>query len=211
MDIKRIKIGSSNIYILQGNGSSVLIDSGGGGERKNKKLIRSLNKRGISPEDLKVIIITHAHKNQMGGALFFRRAYGTKIIADEKDSMTAKIKGRGIFGKIRAALAKNEKAGIISDIHATEGLRLAQFGIQATILSLPGHTCGSIGVLTDDGNLFCGGVMENFIFPSPSKLAQDFVLLNKSFIRLKMLPIKMVYPSNGRPFKFKRILKNKSY
>ena len=45
------------------------------------------------------------------------------------------------------------------DLSLADGDDLAQYGLGATILSLPGHSRGSVGVLTAAGELFCGDLL----------------------------------------------------
>ena len=47
------------------------------------------------------------------------------------------------------------------DIYLTDGQNLNEYGFNATVVHIPGHTKGSIGILTDDGNLFAGDTFTN--------------------------------------------------
>lgn len=66
---------------------------------------------------------------------------------------------------------------------------------------MPGHTHGSIGILTEDGNLIAGDTLANMKKPSPALNAVDFSKLTESINRLKSMNIKNVYPGHGKPFK----------
>ncbi len=71
--------------------------------------------------------------------------------------------------------------------------------------ALPGHTAGSVGILTAEGGLIAGDMLANTKKPAPSPNALDFRQLAESVRRLQKLPIKTVYPRYGEPFAFEKI------
>ena len=209
IDIYRIKSGFSNCWLIRETGL-ILVDSGPKG--KEKKVVKRLGKLGIKPEEINLIVLTHGHARHAGGANFFRDEFGTKIAIHPNDRRLAvkKAKGKGFLGKLLslASIMKKAKyANISPDVELFEGNRLDEYGVCATILCLPGHARESIGVLLDDKSFVAGDMLMNLIFPSKSRRAYDFTLLNKSFIRLRMLGISRVYPGHGKPFRFNRISK----
>ena len=56
---------------------------------------------------------------------------------------------------------------------------------------------GSIGVLTNEGDLFCGDLIYNFAGFSYIDNLEDF---NESINKLKKLDINILYPGHGKPF-----------
>jgi glyoxylase-like metal-dependent hydrolase (beta-lactamase superfamily II) len=86
-----------------------------------------------------------------------------------------------------------------------EGDSLSRFGFSAKIIHLPGHTSGSIGVLTDTGELICGDVYANIKKPVPAPNAFDFKQLKSSISRLKSYNITEIYPGHGEPFRSSEI------
>jgi hydroxyacylglutathione hydrolase len=48
---------------------------------------------------------------------------------------------------------------IPADFPATDGQRLNDFGVSATLLHTPGHTRGSISIVMDDGDAIVGDVL----------------------------------------------------
>ena len=67
-------------------------------------------------------------------------------------------------------------------------------------LIIPGHSAGSIAVLTDDGTLFSGDFLENRARPSIATIVDDAEALKASFERVKKLDIRIVYPGHGKAF-----------
>ncbi len=84
----------------------------------------------------------------------------------------------------------------------------AEFGFDAKILELPGHSKGSIGVLTGNGDLFCGDLLMNMLKPDTHFMIDDYADFTSSIEKLKKLDIKTVYPGHGKPFPFEQYIKN---
>jgi hydroxyacylglutathione hydrolase len=94
------------------------------------------------------------------------------------------------------------------DLFVSDGDDLSAFGLDARILSLPGHSKGSIGLLTASGDLFCGDFFENSKAPALNSLMDDPAAARASLETLKSLQIKTVYPAHGRPFEMDLLLRN---
>ena len=80
-----------------------------------------------------------------------------------------------------------------------EGQSLAEYGFDAEILYTPGHSKGSISVLTDGGDLICGDMFSNAwgrIIKSTDRGGLE---------RLKELGVETIYPGHGGPFSLSRL------
>jgi glyoxylase-like metal-dependent hydrolase (beta-lactamase superfamily II) len=89
------------------------------------------------------------------------------------------------------------------DLLLEEGQSLAEHGLNATILYTPGHSKGSISVLTDSGDLFCGDMFNNVRGRILKSIDEG------GFERLKELGIETVYPGHGNPFSMEQFIKNR--
>jgi len=96
----------------------------------------------------------------------------------------------------------NEPDRFTPDLTIEDGYDFSPFGFESRALHLPGHTRGSIEVLTSDGMLFCGDLLGNLNKPSRFSLIDDPVEAQNSIRKLQTLNIKMVYPGHGKPFPF---------
>jgi len=82
--------------------------------------------------------------------------------------------------------------------------------LNVSIINLPGHTSDSIGLLLEDGFLFCGDAAMNG-FPSLNKVIiwiEDIEEYKKSWELMLELSPKKIYPSHGRPFMKEELKKN---
>jgi glyoxylase-like metal-dependent hydrolase (beta-lactamase superfamily II) len=87
------------------------------------------------------------------------------------------------------------------DIYLEDGRPLADFGFDAKVFHIPGHTPGSIAILTSDGSLFPGDTILNRGKPSGATIIWDGEKLAESLKRLGTLTVNNVYPGHGKPFK----------
>jgi len=95
------------------------------------------------------------------------------------------------------------------DIFIDEGFDLSKYGYDAEVIHIPGHSKGSLGILTKDNSLICGDILVNMKKPGTLLFADDFNVLNKSIERLKKMNIQTVYPGHGKPFQMELFLKKR--
>jgi hydroxyacylglutathione hydrolase len=69
------------------------------------------------------------------------------------------------------------------------------------VLYTPGHSKGSISVLTEDGDIICGDLFGN-VWGKILKAIDE-----SGLERLKALKIRTVYPGHGKPFPMEEFLK----
>ncbi len=102
------------------------------------------------------------------------------------------------FRLVTLAFGKNSVFDTFKpDLYLQDGQNFAEFGLSAKAIHLPGHSKGSIGVLTNEGDLFCGDLIYNFAGFSYIDNLEDF---NESINKLKKLDIDILYPGHGKPF-----------
>jgi glyoxylase-like metal-dependent hydrolase (beta-lactamase superfamily II) len=97
------------------------------------------------------------------------------------------------------------------DIYIEDGQDLSGYGFDAKALHIPGHSKGSIGILTSGGDLFCGDLLVNNKKPAKTSLIDDAAEANASVEKLKSLEINTVYPGHGRSFPMEQFIKNNQF
>jgi glyoxylase-like metal-dependent hydrolase (beta-lactamase superfamily II) len=206
-----IKLGIVNCYILKSQEGYILIDTGYA--RKRKELEKELEDIGIKSGNLNLIVLTHQDFDHTGSAANLRNKYNTKIAMHREDSkavergdMLWNRKGRNIvtlfilkFLLLVFRIGKFEK--FTPDVYLEDGDDLSLYGLEAKVLHLPGHSKGSIGILTDENDLLCGDLLMNFgKQPAKSSLIDIKEQLEVSIERLKEFNINTIYPGHGPPF-----------
>ncbi|SDN90328.1 MBL fold metallo-hydrolase [Acetanaerobacterium elongatum] len=229
-EIIRLNLGGVNAYLLKQNGNCLLVDTGGSLIRdkqldnRRALLLQLLSDNGCSAENLKLVILTHGDCDHTANAAFLRKQYGVKIAMHSADielvdnptleKMMETFRYRSallkfifllIKGKITRIMQKTREdfEGFEPDILLNEGNSLAPYGFDAKILALPGHTKGSIGILTTQDDLISGDIIVSVDKPAPAPNAFDFKQLDESINRIKTMSIQTVYPGHGEPFAMK--------
>lgn len=220
--VKMINLGAVNCYLFKTNAGFILIDSGGMTvfDRDLLKIRKNLDDElrflGCNSSNLKLVIITHGDTDHTGNCLFLQKQYNAKIAIHKNDFDRAKT---GIMPKrvvkplikkiIMNLIGFNESQykkidqnyeKFIPDIIINENFDLMSYDFKAKIIHIPGHTSGSIGILTDNGDFFCGDMFGVFNKPDVSPFIENYDDLKNSLNIIKKLNIKTVYPGHGKPF-----------
>jgi len=208
-----IRLGLNSSYLIRGK-DVIMID--GGMPDKLKVFKKELSKLNISPEEIKLIVLTHSHFDHSGSAREIRDFTGAKIAVHESESTYLENggmiipKGVNTYGKITRpwlfAILKNisfpkfKPDILIKD----EPYPLKAYGIDGNIIHTPGHTFGSISVILDSGEAFVGCMAHNGlpfrIAPGLPIYAQDIGLIKRYWKLLIDRGITMIYPGHGKPF-----------
>jgi len=185
----------------------ILIDTGGSNKRAT--LENELEHAGCMPGSLTLIILTHGDFDHTGNATYLREKYGTRIAMHQDDAgmlergdmFWNRKKGHPLIRLLAPLLFGFSKANRSRpDLALGEGDDLSRYGLDAQVLSLPGHSKGSIGILTAGGDLFCGDLLTNIDKPVLNAIIDDVAAANASVERLKCLKIETIYPGHGKPF-----------
>lgn len=205
-----INLGGVNCYLARCPESFVLIDTGFSARRS--RLLEALSQAGCRPGNLAFIVITHGDSDHAGSAAFLQKEYHAPVGMHpddfgmvERGDMSWNRKPRAdrmtpvmriISSLANRFAAQGSFETFTPDVAVDDGFRLSRYGFDATVVHLPGHSKGSIGVLTDRGDLYCG----DFLYTTPGlgfvDNAEDRA---RSLEKLRGLDIKTVFPGHGRP------------
>lgn len=202
------KVGMSvNCYLIKTDTSYVLIDTGFSGKRSD--LEKELESAGCKPGNLKLMVLTHGDFDHIGNCAYLREKFGAKIamhyddsgMAERGDMFWNRKKGNILIRtiiNILFGLGKSDR--FKPDVYVEDGYNLSEYGFDAKVLHIPGHSKGSIGILTAGGDLFCGDLLTNTGKPALSSIIDDSAAAKASIEKLKKLKINTVYPGHGKPF-----------
>jgi hydroxyacylglutathione hydrolase len=209
-EVKPINLGGlmgfgANCYLVKtGAGGYVLIDTGY--STKRAEVEQGLEQAGCQPGNLKLIILTHGHGDHTGNCVYLREKYGAPIAIHRGDSemvesgIKAGLIDRIMLDILSFVFRMGKPARFRPDLYVEDGQDLSAYGFDAKVVHLPGHSKGSIGILTAGGDLFCGDLITNKDKPVKHSIVDDPAEFNASLARLKTLPAKTVYPGHGKPF-----------
>ena len=217
--ISRIDLDKVNCYLIETLDGFILIDTGF--TKRRLEIDNFLSNKGITPENrkLKMILLTHGDFDHTGNAKYLKEKYNSKIALHNDDigmvehgdiSWNRGMNGfMRVMGKIMTVvlgmqLKKEDR--FVPDIILENEQKLNEYGLSAKIITLPGHSKGSVGVLTEDGLFFCGDILENTEEPGPARMVSDSVDMEQSIEKIKALEFKYAYPGHGIPFEKNSLL-----
>ncbi len=195
-------------YFIMKDNHAVLVDTSVVAERFI--IEKALKKLGIKKPD--AVVLTHSHFDHAANAEFFRQKYGCDVVIHENDyeglmngctdlpdgvnqpfkSFTSFINSRNIVLPMQR-FTPCERA-----IPVSYGATLNQYGINAVILSTPGHTDGSISIIVDSEIAIVGDCMvhrfKGKIFPPFAKRPDE---VKASWARLVDTGCRIFLPAHG--------------
>lgn len=217
--IRTINLGGVNCYLVTGGDGFILIDTGT--PEKRTDLDTELENAGCKLGNLRLIVLTHGDYDHAGNAAYLRDKYGTRVAMHHDDSgrveradwnwnLKPKPDKFDLLFRVVSLFIKPGKFDVFEpDVYVEDEQGLSDYGLDATVLHLPGHTKGSIGILTTDKSLFCGDLMDSMGKPSLQFFIDDMAAANASLERLRSLGVGTVYPGHGKPFRLEQVIGNR--
>ena len=214
-DVKIIELSFVNAFLLKVADGFILIDTGL--PMLWGKLESELKASGCVPGNLKLVIITHGDPDHIGNCAKLQKQYTCKIAMHKDDvrmaeeGVSPKRKVRTLRAKIRVLKRKLKGTHIEiekfkPDLFLHEGQNLNEYGLNASVIHIPGHTKGSIGILTSERDLFAGDIMINYQKPDKAVYIESLRDLKNSYSRLKSMGLKTIYTGHGKAFEFSEII-----
>ncbi|MBD3197760.1 MAG: MBL fold metallo-hydrolase [Candidatus Lokiarchaeota archaeon] len=214
--IRTISNKSVNCYLLNQEDRFFLIDTGF--SDKFEEIENELRIAGVDKNNLELIILTHGDTDHSGNSSILRDKFGAKILMHQADSGIVKTGDMKVNRK-----EKPDKLSLIFKIFTIFGKEapfeafqpdilvsgddsLKQYRLDANLLHIPGHSKGSIAILTKENDLFCGDLMINITKPKLHYLIDNMELTKESINKLRNEEIDNVYPGHGKPFKMTEFL-----
>lgn len=207
-EIHRIKCGNGNCYIVENGTNGILVDTG-------KKEFENKVLQQCKEYNVKLIVLTHAHFDHAENAAAISENLSIPIAMNEKDCcLTESNNSQALFantflGKIVLSASLKEFSTRIMpkfkpSILLNEGDSLSDYGINAEIIALPGHTDGSIGVDVDKKALITGDALMNMFYPTVSMLYHNKSDMLKSAEKISGMSGRVIYFGHGKPVNNKK-------
>ena len=231
-NIIRIDLNGVNCYLSKNENGFILFDTGGhlvmDREFTNRRelLLNELYAAGCTRDNLNLIVLTHGDSDHAGNAAYLQEHFNALIAMHRHDIeliqnptlekwmesfqynslelQQAFLCHEELIRKITKKVLDDFEC-FTPNVLLEDGANLSSYGLNSTVIHVPGHTKGSIAILTDSGDLIVGDTFINVDKPSYAPNADNFVQLSESIDRLKKFEIRTLYPGHGKPFDINRI------
>jgi glyoxylase-like metal-dependent hydrolase (beta-lactamase superfamily II) len=210
----------SNAYLVKSE-RPILIDAGSAEDTAD--LDDALAEHGVSKKNLGLVILTHGHADHAGLARHLQQTSPARVAVGEGD-LPLVTEGRNDAMNPTNATAHVLKA-CLSHVYPRfrpdyvvrerEPVSLSAFGIDGKVMSMPGHTAGSVVVVLGNrsafvGDMMLGGSLGGALSPeSPGEhyFHADKQQNRKNIEELLRLGVETFYLGHGGPVKREDVLK----
>ena len=202
-EIKRIKGGTDNCYLVTDGGKAILVDTA---SKQNLDQVVA----ECDNYEMKLIVLTHVHFDHAENAAELSGRYGIPVAIHRKDEELFEsfdrqpLKASGVVGRVVLGLSLKvlrntnvEKPDHL--IYVRDGDDLSAYGINAKVIELPGHTLGSIGVDVEGRYLIVGDALDNWIRSGIGHLFYDRAAVRKSAEKIRATGDRTIYYGHGNP------------
>jgi glyoxylase-like metal-dependent hydrolase (beta-lactamase superfamily II) len=190
---------------------SIIVDTGF--PNLGDKILKTMGRHDIKPDDISLIIITHGHHDHTGSAAYLREKTGAPVAIHKADAEALRtginprlypVDGRGSFIVTLSNIVKPKVRGIEPQILLENEMDLRDYGIEGTIIPTPGHTPGSVSVLLAGGcalvgDMIFGGLLRKST-PGFPYICQDVETASQSIQAILNRRPKIFYAAHGGPF-----------
>ena len=204
-EIKRIKGGTDNCYLVTDGGKAILVDTAS--KQNLDQVVAECDKY-----EMKLIVLTHVHFDHAENAAELSRRYAIPVAIHRRDEELFEsfdrqplkfsgLVGRAVLGLSLKVLRNTNVEKPDHLIYVQDGDDLGAYGIDAKVIELPGHTLGSIGVDVEGKYLIVGDALDNWISPGIGHLFYDRDAVRKSADKIRKMGNRTIYYGHGKPTK----------
>jgi glyoxylase-like metal-dependent hydrolase (beta-lactamase superfamily II) len=197
-------------FLLKGE-RPILVDTGRSSDLP--AIESALRRHGVDPADLSLILHTHAHWDHCGSTAGLRPQTAARIAVHAADAPMMRagnngvLKPTGLTARWLQPLLDRAFPPAEPDLLIEAERDLSEFGVAARVVFTPGHTAGSISVLTERGEALVGDLLMGGFFggrlwsrrPGLHYFADDLGLLRQSLRKVLALSPRAIYPAHGGP------------
>ena len=133
-------------------------------------IVGGLTRLGLDPEDIKYVIIAHAHGDHIGGSEMLQSRYGAQVVMGSAD-----------WDLVEKYPNRYQSMAPKRDVVAADGMEITLGDTSVTLWETPGHTPGTLSftfTALDNGRpvnvAYSGGTGFNFVNNTPDPGIRNF-------------------------------------
>jgi glyoxylase-like metal-dependent hydrolase (beta-lactamase superfamily II) len=210
VEVITLPTGHANSFLIRGD-RPVLVDTGLPGS--SGAILSAFQEHSVNPQDLALIIITHAHIDHTGSVAALKKATGAPVLIHANDAgylrngESTPARPNALLGWLLRLLIGRKKPdpslALEPDIIIDGEYPLGAFGIPGRIIPTPGHTFGSVSILLPGITCICGDLVMGMFPPTRPRIsifAEDPGEVTRSIRTILDTNIPVIYSGHGGPF-----------
>ena len=205
----RIPLRVANSYLVIGH-HTIIVDTGDPGY--SNRILNAVQTNGLKKSDIAMIFLTHGHIDHFGSVYELKRLLDVPVAIqriDEtylRDGVQAPLYPRNTAARLIKAVGKNmqvkKRYDLQADLVFDDELDLQDFGVNARLVSTPGHTMGSASLVLPNGIALVGDLLihKHFLFgePCPPPFLHDKEKHTESMRKLIDMGVVEFLPGHGQ-------------
>ena len=207
-----ISLGFVKAFLVRGR-RTILVDTGIRGS--GKKILAALEREGVKPRSVSLVLVTHGHADHFGGVRELAPLLKCPVAIHAADAealrtgVQAAVKPVGVLLGAALKLAPGrgrQQASLPTfkpDVTFRRTLDLAPYGVAGSVESTPGHTPGSVTVYLSNGEAIIGDLLRGSLTsrgaPRYPFVAEDLAEVRRSIGRLLDRKPTKIWTSHGGP------------
>jgi glyoxylase-like metal-dependent hydrolase (beta-lactamase superfamily II) len=178
-----------------------------------------MKRAGLDLPALSLIVQTHAHYDHCGSTAELKRLSGALVVVhqSERDEIehgkNAAVVPVDWMGYLTMPFV-TQYEGVMADVLIADELDLRPYGVAASVIHTPGHTPGSLSVITDGGaaivgDLLGGGLIYGLLWPQRPRyhyFASDLTAVRSSIRRVLACSPTRIYVGHGGPLETRAVI-----
>ncbi|WP_292518533.1 MBL fold metallo-hydrolase [Methanoculleus sp.] len=206
-----VPLSLTTAFIVRDHRGALLVDTGNAGDET--AILAAMERAGIRPDEVTLILVTHGHPDHCGSADALRARTGVPVAVHAADAGLMHLGFNGLrfpagtilrlLGIAGGRTGVFDSCGVEPDI-IIEGARdLAAFGVRGMAIPTPGHTPGSVSVLVAGGTAIVGDLLSALLPGGRPRLplgTDDPPTARRSIRGLLALGVERIYAAHGGPW-----------
>jgi glyoxylase-like metal-dependent hydrolase (beta-lactamase superfamily II) len=205
-EIVQIPLRFSNVFLVKTK-RPILVDTGTIGDMED--LSRALADSGVSTTSIRLIILTHAHADHAGLAAEIQKLSLARVFIGEGDVPLAQnghndvLKPTGFGAAVLKPFIPDIYPEFSPDLVVRDPVDLSPYGIDGTLVQMPGHTAGSLVIVMRNHAAFVGDMMRGDMLspghPREHYFHADPAQNRKNIATLLEMGVETFYLGHGGP------------
>ncbi|MBE0417654.1 MAG: MBL fold metallo-hydrolase [Coriobacteriia bacterium] len=203
----------ASTHLIETDSALFLIDAGFFGHAST--ILRAIRRLGRQPQELRLVLITHAHLDHFGGLAGLSDAVAFETACHPDHVCTVERGGLLVSPAVRLGwehyvqLARHTMGwlpvrGTGPVIPLKDGTDLSAWGLPGRVVHTPGHSAGCLSVLLDDGTALVGDLVQGkrlpTLVPELPAMAEDTTRAYASWERLLAMGATRFLPAHAGEF-----------